>query len=131
MKPYLDTCVVIYLREGPAEQKARLHERIGAVDSQLAVSDLVRLECLVGPLRSQNHELVADYTRFFTQPGLQVTPLTAAVCDQAADLRARYGLKTPDALHAAAAIAAGCGEFWTNDSRLSVLGPQIRVVVVS
>jgi predicted nucleic acid-binding protein len=36
----------------------------------------------------------------------------------ATDLRAQYRLKTPDALHLAAAITAGCDEFWTNEHRL-------------
>ena len=29
-----------------------------------------------------------------------------------------YNLKTPDALHLAAAIIGGCQEFWTQDHRL-------------
>jgi predicted nucleic acid-binding protein len=38
--------------------------------------------------------------------------------DLATELRARHGLKVPDALHLAAAIEGGCDEFWTNDTRL-------------
>jgi predicted nucleic acid-binding protein len=43
-------------------------------------------------------------------------------CDsavRAAQLRADLNLKTPDALHLAAAIEAGCDRVLTNDNRLS------------
>ena len=36
----------------------------------------------------------------------------------AAQLRARFNLRTPDALHLACAQANGCEALWTNDDRL-------------
>lgn len=46
------------------------------------------------------------------------------------DLRAKYiRLKTPDALHLAAAILSGCDVFLTNDQRLSVI-TEIRVETI-
>ncbi|MBC7648600.1 MAG: type II toxin-antitoxin system VapC family toxin, partial [Vitreoscilla sp.] len=41
---------------------------------------------------------------------------------QAAMLRARFGLKTPDALHLACAQHHGCTALWTNDERLAQAG---------
>ena len=38
------------------------------------------------------------------------------VFEDAARLRAETGLKTPDALHAATALLAGCALFITNDT---------------
>lgn len=52
-------------------------------------------------------------------PSYRFVPLNKAVFDLATELRAQHGLKTPDALHLAAAISAGCDEFWTNDLRLT------------
>src|SRR5207249_11609621 len=60
------------------------------------ISDLTRLECRVGPLRSGDAVLLGSYDRFFAAHGVDVAGLTAAVCDRAAELRARYGFKTPD-----------------------------------
>jgi len=37
---------------------------------------------------------------------------------QAAQLRARFGLRTPDALHLACAQRHQCKALWTNDARL-------------
>lgn len=39
--------------------------------------------------------------------------------DLATELRAHAALKTPDALHLAAALVAGCTAFWTRDQRLA------------
>jgi predicted nucleic acid-binding protein len=38
---------------------------------------------------------------------------------QAGQLRARFGLKTPDALHLACAQHHRCDALWTNDDRLA------------
>jgi predicted nucleic acid-binding protein len=51
------------------------------------------------------------------------------VCRLAAQIRAEHRLKTPDALHVAAAIDARCDEFWTNDTRIAGV-PGIRTRVV-
>jgi predicted nucleic acid-binding protein len=45
-------------------------------------------------------------------------PVSLAIADSAARLRARYNLRTPDALHVATAINAGCQAFLTNDNTL-------------
>ncbi len=56
-------------------------------------------------------------------------PMTSAVFDLAAELRAHHGLKTPDALHLATAVVGGCEEIWTNDRRLAkATEERLRVV---
>ena len=118
---YLDANFVIYFIEnnpvwGP-KVSARLAELL-ANGHRLAVSDLTRLECQVGPLISGNSGLSSRFTTFFRSPDVRVLPLTAAVCDRAAVLRAKYRFKTPDAIHLAAAIEHGCDRFLTNDLKL-------------
>ena len=44
--------------------------------------------------------------------------ITTAVADSAAGLRARYNLRTPDALHVATAIQSSCDALLTNDAGL-------------
>jgi len=51
---------------------------------------------------------------FYAQE-VRLIPATAALWEQAARLRATTSLKTPDALHAATALAAGSTLFVTND----------------
>jgi uncharacterized protein len=46
-------------------------------------------------------------------------PMPEPVYLQAAELRARFGMKTPDALHLACAQYHRCDALWTNDDRLA------------
>lgn len=115
---YLDSCILIYFLEGrEAEQslvRASVNER--GIEA-LVGSNLVLLECLVVPLRNADSSLEMQYRA--TLATFQTANLTAAVFERAARLRAEHRLKTPDAIHLAAAIEHGCDEFWTNDRRLA------------
>jgi len=52
---------------------------------------------------------------FFAGVELCLLEVTAAVVERATELRARYNLKTPDALHYATAVEAGVAVFLTGD----------------
>ena len=130
MKIYLDSCIVIYLIERhplyAAAIEAKLHTTAPA---KLCYTPLVRLECLVMPYRKNDTGLLGLYESFFkAQTSLDLLP---AIFDEAARLRATHkGLKTPDALHLAAASHHGCTEFWTNDDRLKLTAPGLAVKVI-
>jgi hypothetical protein len=96
----------------------RVDERINDPDTYIVVSDLTRLECLVKPLRQSDSIRLKQFEFFFGAPDLIVVGCPGSVFSLATKLRARHSLKTPDALHLAAAIEASCEEFWTNDTRL-------------
>ena len=101
-----------------------------AASEGLVVSDLTRMECLVGPLKSGDLAAAADFAAFFESADVQVLPMTAAVFDRAAAIRAGHGFKPLDALHLAAAVMHGCTLFLTNDTRLSSF-PDIPVEVLT
>ena len=134
MRVYPDACVVIDVVQGEPALRQRLNAALSPLSRaspEVAYSDLTRLECRVKPLASANTSLLARYDRFFATPGFVRISLDAAVFDQATELRARHGLKTPDALHLAAAIASGCEELWTNDERLiQAAENRIRIVTI-
>jgi predicted nucleic acid-binding protein len=48
--------------------------------------------------------LLNQYDRFFDLRNIYIAEITAAIVDTATNLRAQYGLKTPDVIHAATAI---------------------------
>jgi predicted nucleic acid-binding protein len=126
VRVYLDSCVLIYLVEGPPGLQQRVATAIrGSAQDLLCMSDLVRMECLVGPLRSGDEPLLAMYRERMAQ--LLVLPMVAPVFELAAQLRARHRLRTPDALHAAAALHHGCEELWTGDRRFAAVEDRIRV----
>jgi predicted nucleic acid-binding protein len=80
---------------------------------------LTRFECRVKPLAQGNQALLTRFETFFARDDITRIELSAMVFDLATRLRAQHRLKTPDALHLAAAIEAGCDEFWTHDDRLN------------
>ena len=134
MRIYLDSCVIIYLVEGrqPFERRvaARLAQlRIGTTPLVLT-SRLSRLECRTRPLREGNTALLADYETFFAPADLRLIEISAAVVERATDLRARYGFKTPDALHLATAIEERADLFLTGDGALARCAEiQVEVLV--
>ena len=73
-------------------------------------------ELLVHPYREDDLDRVNSiYALTSTYPHLSWVPVTLALADSAARLRAKYGLRTPDALHVATAIAGSATGFIGND----------------
>jgi predicted nucleic acid-binding protein len=127
---YFDSCIVIYYFEGTDATQQALRAAVAqAGEITIAVSELSRFECRVGPLKRHQTDLLQRYDAFFAAPQLRCLPITRAVADRAAELRAHEGLKAIDALHLATAIEGKCDEFWTNDDRLArAAAAQLRIV---
>jgi len=118
---YIDSVILIYYYDHVGSFQARAIQWLSAVmaaGDQIAISDLVRMECRVGPLRSGDGPRLAIFDGFFARPDVRVVPITPAVFDRAASIRAQYRFKTPDSIHLAAAVEAGCDRFLTHDNRL-------------
>ena len=119
---YLDTNCVIYFVERNPTWWPKVTARVAglrAAKDELAVGDLTRAECLVGPFKNADAALEASYRAFFADPDIKVLPMTAAICERAARIRADYGFELADALHLATAAEHGCGLFLTNDAKLA------------
>lgn len=123
MKVYCDTNCIIYFVENNPAWFAKVVGRVGVLRTagdELAVGDLARAECLVGPFKKCDTGLEARYRAFFGDPDVTVLPMTVAVYERAARIRATHAaIKLPDALHLATAIENGCGAFVTADAKLA------------
>jgi uncharacterized protein len=131
---YLDSCIVIYLLQAPAEVRDAVRSALRPAEGpapQACISALTRMECRVWPLREREEELLRRFDRFFDSRDLRRLRLTSKVFDLATELRARFSVKTPDAIHLAAALEGDCDEFWTNDRRLpEAVGERIAIRVI-
>ncbi|MCH9828437.1 MAG: type II toxin-antitoxin system VapC family toxin [Gammaproteobacteria bacterium] len=115
---YLDACLLIYLVEAHPDFGPRVRAAMEQiVDANFAISPLVKMECLVAPLKRGDPVLQRNYESLFLRFRSLSVPETVFL--QAASLRARFGLKSPDALHLACAQHHGCDALWTHDSRLA------------
>ncbi len=127
----LDSSIFIYF----IEEHPRLLPVIEPVFSSVAAgrlaafsSSLTLLEVLVLPLRLKLSGLAAKYEQILTESsGITLVSLDLASLRRAADLRATYGIKTPDALQLAAALEKSCSVFLTNDERIPQV-PGLRVL---
>jgi len=89
----------------------------GRIEGKTSV--ITRLEILVKPTEDGD-ELLADEYRLILEnfPHLEVIPLDAEVADLASVVRAKYKLRTPDAVQIATSILKGAQAIVTNDESL-------------
>lgn len=128
----LDTNVIIYyIEEHPVFLKKvePLIDRIVEGKAIGITSYVTLLELLVKPIKEERFDLVEQYkTILMTQ--LEMVPLDESVSLRAAELRAKYGIKTPDAIQLASVIFKNGDVFITNDGRLDAV-EEIKVLTVS
>ncbi|NEQ78460.1 MAG: PIN domain-containing protein [Okeania sp. SIO2C9] len=122
---YIDTSVVIYTIEVNPNYWQLLQplwQKFQAGQVELITSELTLMESLVLPFRQSNINLITTYEQLLLSSVLQLIPVGLPILREAARLRATIpSLKTPDAIHAATAIATGCTQFLTNDGQLTVV----------
>ena len=119
---FLDTAPIIYHVEGKQAYAQDLTEMFAAIDEgtiQAQTSVLTLLEVLVLPLRMKQADLARQYEELISgSANLQVIPADKEIAKKAAELRAVYGFRTPDAIQVASAISIGADVFLTNDAQL-------------
>lgn len=96
-----------------------LFERIDVGKINAVTSTITVAEVTVLPLRQQRYELRNQYLNLLlNNRSLDIIPVDVQVAQTAAELRAQYNVRLPDALQLAAAIIAKCEAFVTNDRAL-------------
>jgi predicted nucleic acid-binding protein len=119
---YCDSVILMYYFDhtGPFNVRATHGlATLAAAGDRIAISDLVRLEYRVKPVKDGDTAKLALFDAFCSQPDVRVVPITTAVFDRATLIRATHSFKLADSLHLAAAVEGGCDRFLTNDGRLA------------
>ena len=76
-------------------------------------------EVLTQPLRRSRRDIYEKYRRFLlNSSNFVIYPIDPIVAEKAAELRAKYGIKTPDAIQLAVGIENNGTLFITNDNDL-------------
>ena len=128
-----DTAPVIYFVEAHPEYDSQItpiFERIEQGELEGVTSVITLLEVLVQPIRLNRIDLVSRYRQLLLDSErFSTLPITVEISEVAAELRARYNLRTPDALQVATALVRRCEAFLTNDARLKRVA-EIRVLTL-
>ena len=115
----VDTAPVIYLLEGHRHFLPRflpVFEACERGELRIVITPITLAEVLVGPLKARKHALAERYEQALTHGlGWTVAELAAETGGRAARLRARYGLRLPDALQLAVCLERGAAALVTHD----------------
>jgi predicted nucleic acid-binding protein len=118
----LDTAPLIYFLEASPRYASIVNPFFQAVDRgtiRIVTSTITLIEVLVHPLRMGNAGIAQQYrTALLNATGVSVLPLSPAIAEVAARLRADYEIGTPDAIQLATAISTGARALFTNDARI-------------
>lgn len=119
MRLYLDSAPIIYFVEATPLFAEAVERKMGEAGVEVVSCELACLECLVKPLRDEDAALGEDFEDFFANSLAELAAVSLVILRSGARLRAAHAfLRTPDAIHLAAAIEMGCDRFLTNDQRL-------------
>lgn len=130
----LDTMAFIYLFEEDRyyiDTVKAIFENVEKGKLKAITSTVTIVECLTKPLKKNDFPLVAKYgTAFRNFPNFEVVPVSIEVAEKAASIRARYGLKTPDAIQIAIGVLRKARAFVTNDLNFKEV-EDVKVVQLS
>ena len=130
----IDSVVFIYLLE---ENKRYLMEARGLFkkvekgELTASFSSIGLIEILTGPKKKGRFDLASQYKELIAHfPNLDIMGINERIVDLASDLRAKYNITTPDAIHIATAIDSGALRFITNDRGLRKI-KEIEIKILS
>ena len=133
-KAGLDSSILIYHLED-LEPYANLTENIFAAvaeGSLIAVLSTVSVtELLVQPFTAGQQDRIAALERFlFSLPNTELKSPDYLIAREAARLRSKYRIRTPDALLMATSIIEKADAFITNDARLRTLRAEGIIILI-
>jgi predicted nucleic acid-binding protein len=113
----MDSVPLIYYVEENFTYLARMDAIVTLIEDMpiTTLSSIILLpEVLTHPVRQGRNDLVRAYREILLNT-IHLIDVNNSIAERAVDLRARYNLRTPDALHVATAWVAGCDALLTND----------------
>lgn len=130
---YFDTNIFIYALEDVEEYKVQINAlflHIQNLGCLIITSDLTLAECLVKPLQNKDESSVSRYESSIKNTNdMSVLAVSKTILKAAAQNKADYKNKLPDAIHLATALESGCKAFVTNDTNLKVPNNIIKLIL--
>lgn len=123
---------IYYVEQHPTyvDRMRAIFQQVNSGTPQVITSVITLTEVLTMPIQAGHALYEQEYRDMLLNTAYVTTlPVSVAIADRAAHLRAQYRLRTPDALHVATAILSGCDAFLTNDQGLKRVR-EVHVLVL-
>ncbi|MCX7839500.1 MAG: PIN domain-containing protein [Anaerolineae bacterium] len=130
----LDTNIFIYAYQEHSRYLPIIRPIFARLDTDLEfrviTSIITLIEVIAQPLRLRRNDLVTAYTTaLLNSAKVWTMPVDAIIARRAAELRAQYNLRTPDAIQIATALVAGAQAVITNDRQMKNVS-EISILIV-
>jgi predicted nucleic acid-binding protein len=130
----IDTPLFIYHLEANKKYSNLTQKSFSSMEngSWHGVTSIITLmEINVHPWRIGREDVARKYETLLTNfPNLEIVNIDRDIARVAAQLRARFDVRPPDALQVASSLVAGARGFLTNDRRLSGLQSLAEIIVL-
>ena len=129
---FLDTAPLIYYIEDNNIYVQKLNELFEVKNRCRFVTSVITLsEVLVMPLKERKPELVKQYENILTNAeNIDIYEINIQIAKESAQLRAKYQIKTPDAIQLATAQYCAVDYFLTNDLKLKSIN-KLQVITLN
>lgn len=120
---YLDSNILIHVLNAHPLQIAHIEALISLIERRQnlwATSELTIAEVLTKPMSTGDEKQQVVFEKMFDSPELSLLPVSRNLLVSVARLRGQLGIKLPDAIHVAAAVAFEAKHFLTEDRGISV-----------
>lgn len=130
---YIETAPLIYYVEENLTYLALMDTIVEYLEDkpiEAISSSIILTEVLNQPIRSGRFDLEQAYKNILLNNStFRLMDVTPTIAENAAKLRAKYNLRTPDALHVATALQTNCNAFLTNDLGLKRVNEIVVLVL--
>lgn len=131
----VDTPLFIYHLEAHKRYSGLTQKSFSSMENgkwQGVTSTITLMEISVHPWRVGREDIARKYeTLLMNFPNLEIVNIDRDISRIAAQLRARFDVRPPDALQIAASLVTGAHGFLTNDRRLSGLQSLTEIIVLN
>ena len=125
---YFDANIFIYMLEGSKELQSQIQtvrDLLSNGEIEVVTCDVTYTEILPHPARRGDTQAIETMVEYLS--AFEVIPLTKEITIHAGILRGETGMKSPDALHVAAAMQADCEILVTNDGGIKTPTGMLRL----
>jgi len=129
----IDSCILIYFIQDDKKFSKIINNiftEISKNDGCINTSFLSLIEILVKPIENNDVDMIKKCKEYMLNSKiLHLIPLDEKIAEKSAYIRAKNGIKTPDAIEIATAVITGSDVFITNDKRLQKI-KELPVIIL-